>query len=148
MNAAIKVLSPSVSARTLKTLKYFPKILFNVDIMDLCLLLHSCILFKSRFESHIKVLVSELVLAFLKSSEPVDSIFDGILLSKSGIQTIEKRNWFFLSRKMLSSLICSSEGKDIYLYDSYRILDDRIWHTDRLYFYNISILNVFDKFIK
>ena len=63
----------TVFARTLRTLKCLPHIFFNMDIMDLYSpLSFSCILFKSRSESVIKVLLLEVVLAKLKNSEPID----------------------------------------------------------------------------
>lgn len=52
-----------VSEKTLKAMKWLPKILFNIDIMDLCLLPGPCILFISRFE---------VFLAKLKLSGPIE----------------------------------------------------------------------------
>ena len=60
----------AVYAKTLKTMKCLPKILFNINIVDLCLLLCFCILFKKRLESVAKVYTSEVVLA-IKISEPL-----------------------------------------------------------------------------
>ena len=64
-------------------MKCLPKILFNIDIMDLfllnidiidlCLLLSFCILFIRRLESATKVFMSKVVLTNVKFSEPIDA---------------------------------------------------------------------------
>ena len=61
-----------LSTRTLKTVKCWLKILFNIDTMDLCLLRCFCILFKRQMESVTKVFISKVVLPNLKISEPID----------------------------------------------------------------------------
>ena len=43
----------AVSAKTLKTVKCLPKILFNIDIMDLCLLFGLCIFFKRQLQRYL-----------------------------------------------------------------------------------------------
>ena len=58
-------------AKTMKTLKCLPKTLFNIDIVDLCLLLCFSILLKLLLESFTKVFMSKVVLANLKISEPM-----------------------------------------------------------------------------
>ena len=55
----------------MKTLKCLPKTLFNIDIVDLCLLLCFSILLKLLLESFTKVFMSKVVLANLKISEPM-----------------------------------------------------------------------------
>ena len=45
-NGNILMKFAAASPKTLKTVKCLPKILFNIDIMDLCLLLCFCILLK------------------------------------------------------------------------------------------------------
>ena len=62
----------AVSAETLTTLKYLLKIFFNMDIMDLCLLLCFFILFKSWLASVMKILLSEVVPTNLKISDPIE----------------------------------------------------------------------------
>ena len=63
------------SARTLKTLKCLRKILFNMNIMDPCLLLYSCILFKLMPKSY-KSISIRVRSGLLKNSVPINSIFD------------------------------------------------------------------------
>ena len=63
----------ALCGKTLKTVKCLPKILFNIYIMDLCLLPCFCILFKRRLESVTKVFISEVVMAKLKVLEPIDA---------------------------------------------------------------------------
>ena len=55
----------AVSAETLKTLKCLPKILFKLEIMDLCLLPRFCILFKIKWKV-LQWFMSEIVPAILK----------------------------------------------------------------------------------
>ena len=62
----------AVSTKTLKTVTCLLKSLFNIDILDLCLLPCFSILFKRQLETVTKVLMSKLVLANLKFSEPID----------------------------------------------------------------------------
>ena len=62
-----------VSGKTLKTVACLPKILFNIDIMDLWLLLCFCILFKRRLETVTKVFMPEVVLANLRIPETIDA---------------------------------------------------------------------------
>ena len=62
-----------VSAKTLKTVKCLPNILFNIGIMDLCLLPGPCILFTRRLESITKISRFEVFLASLKVSDPIDA---------------------------------------------------------------------------
>ena len=64
----------AVSVTTLKTVKCLPKILFNTDIMNLCLLTCFCILFKRRLERVTKVFMSEVVLTNFKFAEPIDVV--------------------------------------------------------------------------
>ena len=89
----------AASAKSLKAVKCLPKILLNIDIMAPCLLPCFCILFKRPLGSATKIFITYVVLAKLEISEPIDAsqIFDGMLLSKCGIQTIEKRNASLLS---------------------------------------------------
>ena len=54
----------AVSAKLLQTVKCFPKILFNKDIVDLYLLLCFYILFNRWLESVTKVFVSEVYIEF------------------------------------------------------------------------------------
>lgn len=61
-----------MSVKTLKTVKLFPKISFNMDIMDPYLLTWFIILLKSSFEGVIKMLLSDVVLPNVKVTEPED----------------------------------------------------------------------------
>ena len=54
------------SAKNLETLKYFPKILFSMNITDSCLLPCFYILFKNWFKNPIKELLAEVFLADVK----------------------------------------------------------------------------------
>ena len=62
----------AVSAKALKTVKCFPKILLNTYIMDLCLSPYFCILFKMQLESAANVFMTELVSANFNNSETID----------------------------------------------------------------------------
>ena len=61
-----------VSVKALKTVKFLRKILFDIDVMNVCLLLCFSIHFKKRFESVAKAFMWEVVLASLKMLEPID----------------------------------------------------------------------------
>ena len=63
----------AISAETLKTVKCFPNILFSIGIMDLCLLPCLCIRFKGQLKRVKNVFMSEVVLANVTISEPVDA---------------------------------------------------------------------------
>ena len=63
----------AVSAKALKTVKCFPKILLNIYIMDLSLRPYFCIFFKKQLESAANVLMTELVSANFNNSEPIDA---------------------------------------------------------------------------
>ena len=62
-----------MSAKTLQTVEFLSKILFSLEIMDLCLFCCFCIVFKRRLGSVTKVFMSEAVLSNLKVSEPIDA---------------------------------------------------------------------------
>ena len=61
--------------KLVETMQCLPNILFNIDIMDLCLLCCFCIAFKRRLESVEKssYKMSEVVTKNLKSSNPIDA---------------------------------------------------------------------------
>ena len=82
-----------ISAKTLKTMKHLAKILFNLDIMTLCLLPCFSILFEIQLKGVRKEFMSAAVLANLRSSEPIEAslIFAGILLCKCGKREKEKK---------------------------------------------------------
>ena len=63
----------AVSAKTFKTVKCLPNVLFSIDIMDPYLLPCFYILFKRRLESVTKVFMSEVTLANFKILEPRDA---------------------------------------------------------------------------
>ena len=63
----------AMSSKILQTLKLLPKISFNMDIKNRCLLPCFCILFKRWVANVTKVLLSEVVLANLEISEPIDA---------------------------------------------------------------------------
>ena len=59
------------SVKTFEKFNCSPKIFFNMDIMDLCLLHCFYILFKSGLESVMNALLSEVGLTKIKSSWPI-----------------------------------------------------------------------------
>ena len=59
-----------VSIKSLKTVTCLPKILFNIDITDLCLL--PCTPLFLRLETSTKQVMPKLDLANLKIPEPID----------------------------------------------------------------------------
>ena len=63
----------AASAKTLKTVESLPNNLFKIDVMGLCLLFCCCIFFKRQLKSVKKVFISEVGLANLKISEPIDA---------------------------------------------------------------------------
>ena len=60
-NKKILIKFASMSAKLLKTVKCLPKILFKIDIIDLCLLSCCCIFFKRWLKSVTKVFMSNVV---------------------------------------------------------------------------------------
>ena len=72
-NEKILMKFAAVSAKMLKTVKCLAKILFSIDILNLCLPPYFCILFKRRLQSVTKVFMSKVVLAKLKIPQPVDA---------------------------------------------------------------------------
>ena len=61
------------AGKMVETMQCLPNILFNIDIMDLCLLCCFCIAFKRRLESVEKAFMSEVVTANPKGSNPIDA---------------------------------------------------------------------------
>ena len=73
--SAIKLSAVSAKKIKKKSRKLNVEKLFfiNLDITNLCLLFSFCILFKSWLANVIKVLLSEVVQANLKTSEPIEA---------------------------------------------------------------------------